>query len=366
MQMASLSIELCAYSVAIALVCRPRPTTIRQWSIDSLCEQLKSFEHIANHNFRFDDLALHQGLTIFKKTIEQYGCTIVPVHSKGINMMQEFMDLPAKCRGADIIFKTDTPSAEMTMGYLVQEIYRTVNVLLSRTYKVESQYVSVSQIYGVMWLEQMSDVGVASEQSHKRRKKGEDIGYKQMNRYGKKVCEFISNTICAVDESPTRYIDAAAKESADRSSGGLEAIRRNIFERDEDDTDLQTSQVTSYPAVKLTLSRFPNKNVTFKLHEVQMVIALFDSVAEAQIQLEGTKYQIDSHRTATFTKEILSRYTRYSELVADSIVRWVARKDVVRKTSGRKVSIQFEADVWCKLMICEFEQKMVRCTVLIL
>lgn len=235
--MASLSAELCAYSVAIALVCRPSPTTIRQWSIDSLCEELKSFEYILNHNFRFDKLALHQGLTIFKKSIEQFGCAIVPVHSKGVNMMHEFMDLPAKCRGADIIFKSDGLSAETTMDYLVTEICMTVNTLLNRTYKVKSQYVSISQIYGVMWLEDISDVGEASEQSNKRRKKGEEIGYRQMNRYGKQVYEFVSSSICAADESPTIYINAAVKESAYRSSSGLDAVRRNIFDCDEDGTD---------------------------------------------------------------------------------------------------------------------------------
>ena len=366
MQMASLSIELCAYSVAVALVCRPSPTTIRQWSIDSLCEELKSFEHISNHNFRFDGLALHQGLTIFRKSIEQFGCTIVPVHSKGVNMMQEFMDLPAKCRGADIIFKTESLSAVTTIDYLVTEICTTANTLLSRTFKLKSQYVSISQIYGVMRLEETTDVGDASEKSNKRRKKGEEIGYKQMDRYAKKVYEFVSDTICAADESPTRYINAAVKESTKRSSGGLDAVRRNIFDRDEDDTDLHISQISSYPAVKESLSNFPNKNVTFKLHEIQMVIALFDSVHAARIELEGTEYKIDTHKTATFTKEILSKYARYSELVVDTIVRWVLKKDVVRKLSGSKISVEFEADVWGKLMIFKFEKKMVCCTVLIL
>ena len=221
-QMASLSVELCAYSVAIALVCRPRPTTLRQWPIDSLSEELKSFEHIANYNFRFDKLALHQGLTIFKKSIEQFGCTIVPVSSKGVNMMHEFMDLPAKCRGADIIFEIEGLSAETTMDYLVTEICMTVNIMLTRTYKVKSQYISISQIYGVMWLEEMSGFNEASEPNNKRRKKGEEIGYKQMNRYGKLVYEFVSSSICAADESPTIYINAAVRESAYRSSRGLE------------------------------------------------------------------------------------------------------------------------------------------------
>lgn len=64
-----------------------------------------------------------------------------------------------------------------------------------------------------------------------------------------------------------------------------------------------------------------------------------------------------THATATFTKLILSNYTRYSQLVVVSIIRWVIGRDVVRKESGRKISVEFEADVWEKLMICEIEQK---------
>ena len=184
---------------------------------------------------------------MFKKSIEQFGCTIVPVNSKGLNMMHEFIDLRAKCRGADIIFETEGLSAETTMDYLVTEICMTVNIMLTRTYKVKSQHILISQIYGVMWLEEMSGVYEASEPSNKRRKKGEEIGYTQMNRYGKQVYEFVSSSICAADESPTIYINAAVRESAYRSSGGLDAVHQYICDSDEDDTDLQMSQVLLYP-----------------------------------------------------------------------------------------------------------------------
>ena len=33
------------------------------------------------------------------------------------------------------------------------------------------------------------------------------------------------------------------------------------------------------------------------------------------------------------------------------------KRDVVKQISGRKISVEFEADVWGNLMICEFEQK---------
>ena len=109
--MASLSVELCAYSVAIALVCRPNQPVNHQWSIDTLSAELRMIDHHEDHNFKFDKLALHQGLSIFKKTIEQLGCSIISISSKGEMRTERFMDLAAKSRGTDIKFVPNNMSA---------------------------------------------------------------------------------------------------------------------------------------------------------------------------------------------------------------------------------------------------------------
>ena len=102
--MTSLAVELCAYSVAIALICRPSLPLNYQWSVDALAAQLHSNDLDGDHNFRFDVLALHQGLVIFRKTIEQLGCTIISMSVKGVMKLEAFMDLAARSRGADIMF----------------------------------------------------------------------------------------------------------------------------------------------------------------------------------------------------------------------------------------------------------------------
>ena len=307
-------------------------------------------------------ITLHQGLSLCKKTIEQFGCTVIIIGSKGNECIKAFMDLPDKSRGAEIIFNTGPLCDHTSRDSLVSEILKTANVLLTRTYKAVSQYVSISQIYGVLSLNQVSDV--EEETSHsKRRKKGTEIGYKQMDRYGKQVYEYVSSRICAVDDSPTVYINAAMKESASRSVGDLKAVCRNIFDDDDKSDVLSVSDVLAHPTVEDALKKFPNKNVTFKLHEVQMVIALFDAINTARIELQGENSVIDNLATATFLKNIISKYMLYSELVIESVVRWVQGRDVVGKISGRKILVEFEADVWGKLMICEFEKKMVCCTV---
>ena len=304
--MTSLAVELCAYSVAIALICRPSLPLNYQWSIDALSAQLYSTNLDGDHNFRFDALALHQGMVIFRKTIEQLGCTIVSMSIKGVMKLEAFMDLAARSRGADIIFLTENSSALKTRDCLVTEVSKLANRLLNNTFKATSKYVSISEIYGVLWLSQLRESEKANA-SNKRRKRGEDIGDRQMGRYGKEVYDYVSTRICAANESPTMYIDAAVKESAYRSSGALESVCSNLFDGG-DDADLVTDlQILNHPAVHEVLGEFPNKNVTFKLHEAQLVIALFDAVIIASSDLEGEAYKANNIVTAMHTEEILTK-----------------------------------------------------------
>lgn len=69
MQMASVSIEFCAFTVAIALESRPINNPNKQWCIEALSGELKRMEHSKHHKFYVDPKALHQGLSIFKKPI---------------------------------------------------------------------------------------------------------------------------------------------------------------------------------------------------------------------------------------------------------------------------------------------------------
>lgn len=177
--MTSLAVELCAYSVAIALICRPNLPLNFQRSIDALTAQLQINDFDGDHNFQFDALALHQGLLMFRKTIEQLSCTIVSMNVKGVTIMEAFMDLAAWSRRADIIFLTENSIALKSRDFLVIEISKLASRLLSSTIKAASKYVSISEIYGVLWLSQLRD-SEKGNASNKRRKKGDEIGERQM------------------------------------------------------------------------------------------------------------------------------------------------------------------------------------------
>ena len=64
-------------------------------------------------------------------------------------------------------------------------------------------------------------------------------------------------------------------------------------------------------------------------------------------------------RQQKITKKILEKHPVYSELVANNIDRWHEVRDMIKKKPGRKINQEFEAAVWSKMMICEFEKIMI-------
>jgi hypothetical protein len=113
--MASLFVEFCAFTVAIAVVCKPFRSMNYQWSIDELTDELQSSAFAADPNFRVDMLPLHQGLKIFKKPIEALEHVIVTVSAnKDVFRTEAFMDLPAVRRGSAIIILEDGSGFKLT------------------------------------------------------------------------------------------------------------------------------------------------------------------------------------------------------------------------------------------------------------
>ena len=257
------------------------------------------------------------------------------------------MDLGPRTRGSELAYTVVDNNLTRTRDNFVTDIAKTANFLLSRTFQETSKYVSTSEILGVLWLLSLSD----SSNSNKRRKAGDDLGEKQLFKYGNQVRELISTHICTENESPFVYINAAVRLSISKSESNLDAVRRNIFDEESDDED-DVVQILSHPSVIDHLSDFPKRNIKFHSYEIDKIITLFDVIATVRAEIEGVEYK----KNDSLTERALKNYTHYSELVIPSIVRWSSSRDVVRKEVGRKINIEFKADVWGKLMICEFEK----------
>jgi hypothetical protein len=266
---------------------------------------MKQIEMCEDNNFAVDPLALHQGLNIFKKPIERLGHTVVVMNAGKDEMRtKEFMDLAPKGRGSDIIFSKERSNTHRSRDDLVSDIYETARNLIRRVFDVDMRFVSISEVCGALWLEQLKK-SMTSTDSNKRRKRGETIGDKQLGRYAVKVRDYIVDNICAKDESPSIFINAAFKQSATRSAARLQDVRRSILDDVEEEAE---TKILNHPLVNECLLDFPKKNIKFNAHEKDLVISLFDAITKVRIELEGEKCIVDRSTTA------LSRNDHYKNV----------------------------------------------------
>ena len=64
--------------------------------------------------------------------------------------------------------------------------------------------------------------------------------------------------------------------------------------------------------------------------------------------------------SATVTKKVLNNHPIFSELIVGTIERWHSNRGNAINRPGRKVYQNFEAEIWSRLLIYEFENKVVR------
>ena len=110
----------------------------------------------------------------------------------------------------------------------------------------------------------------ATPSSNNRIKRGESLGNKLLNRYGTRVCDYITDNICAENESPSIFINAATKQSGSISAESLNHVRRSILEDGE-----YLIQIMTHSSVVDRLQDFPRKYVKFNTHEKDLVMSLF-------------------------------------------------------------------------------------------
>jgi hypothetical protein len=104
---------------------------------------------------------------------------------------------------------------------MILDMAKTANFFLTSTFKVVSKYTSISEMFGVLRLNQLD---AKKEDSNKE---DFEIGEKQTLYYGRQVCDFVSTSICANIESPSIYIKPGVRYSAGKSTGDL--IEINLF-----------------------------------------------------------------------------------------------------------------------------------------
>ena len=104
--MESLAIEFCAFTVAIAVELHPwtEVDTRKQWNPEQLSLEIGAGPCGDSVNLTVDTEALHQGLYIFKRALNNLRHEIVQMGgNKSVMSISSFMELPERRKGLNII-----------------------------------------------------------------------------------------------------------------------------------------------------------------------------------------------------------------------------------------------------------------------
>jgi hypothetical protein len=359
-----LAIDYCAVTVAVVLIWHPErvPLGGGQWSAAKLSEEMRTLQYGEEVNLQVNPLALHQGLHIFKKFIRLLGHDLIQMGGKkGIPMIASFMGLAEVFNGLNIKFFV-SQRREMEVENVNLLVQQMAYKLVKRHCGRELQFKSLSEIAAYIYqkslpVERELDPG-PEILVNKRRKMSTQLGPRQMSNCGKEIVNYVIQNLCVKDEEATPYIIAALKDS--RTLTSLDTISRSIFGvacRNESDSVLDF--ISDHVRVKESLLLLPKRNIIFTDEEKEHVLRIFDVIESIIHQLPDENEIKTKYTTAEVTKKILENHPVYSELVANNIDRWHEVRDMIKKKPGRKINQEFEAAVWSKMMICEFEKIMV-------
>ena len=368
--MESVAHQFCAFTVAISLEWHPwtQFDSRTQWSPTALSLAIGEGPYGRHYNFNVNPEALHQGLYIFKKVLKRLKHELVPMGGmKNVMQIATFMDLPERSKGINIIFVWEQRSST-TMEEAMDKIRTTANFLLCGIEHRESDFRSLGELCGSLWQESILKKSATVNTPeilevttmNKRRKSVDQLGSRMLSTYGQQINEFVTNNLCRDDDdTPGPFLIAALKAShTDLST--LQSISKNIFSSDVDtEVDSIYTEVINDRRVKDSISLYPKKNITFTSAEKEFVICLLDVIKEVIIDIEGLNAKRLNDRAVVIIKNVLSNHASFSELVPTNIKRWNSTRDNVIQTRGRKVYKEFEAEVWGKLMLYEFETTMV-------
>ena len=101
------------------------------------------------------------------------------------------------------------------------------------------------------------------------------------------------------------------------------------------------------------LALLPIKNVLFETDDQTNILKIYSVVKSV---VEERSYRNPTIIAADITEELLSNNNYYSAITSRTIIRWCSVLNKSNKKPGRRINVDFEADVWGNIMLCMFEK----------
>ena len=150
-------------------------------------------------------VALHQSMFLFKKGLRRSNHDLKVMEGKrGVTQIPNFMDLPERSKGLDIIFAWSSPR-QATYEGTIENTRLTANNIFHGNGFLKSTFRSLGEISGSIWQESMRAKDVIVETDiiieetditnstpmTKRRKSASESGDKILSKSGKQINELV-------------------------------------------------------------------------------------------------------------------------------------------------------------------------------
>ena len=157
-------------------------------------------------------------------------------------------------------------------------------------------------------------------------------------------------------------MESAVKEESNRKrklDANSEEVNNYDDNYDDNGTeerydDISLVDITDDHRVVEAVSDIPDKYINFGEEDVKIVLAVFEAVKVIVVERE---YKYIRTQSARIASEIMHSIPYYSQISSRTILRWNDVRDRNKEKPGRKISEEFESEVWINLMLCAFEKK---------
>lgn len=386
MRVCDLPTDYCAFMVAIVLV---RLVVIKeeigiQFTAEELSKILNLLPHSRSANFYVNSVALKHGMCLFKREIAKKGINTIEVYKEERGLIK-FHNLEPNRRSIELKFESFRyTSGGATQIEILMDITKCRDDIL-KAYRFEkSVHQSASSVYGDL---NISSIMKSPKVRQKLRIKSPSKLCKRTiqnsaqkliqlveEEYGEKHAEFYLNSAIKKLETKKRKANLITqntpeentRENLEVNEGEKEEIypdeeinpnaainSEEELDQNEENNRHQCTNMEEDERILEAFDQLPPKNVTYNEDDKSNILKVFRIILDLALERDFQNPKIIAARTAEM---MLSKRPYYAQITSRTILRWYERKDKVHEKTGPKVSVEFEREVWGKLMQCCFEQ----------
>ena len=351
--MVSIVNDYCAFMIATLVErCSAHDfTALPQYSPEAISVMLNQSKDSFMNEFSVDTCALHQGFHLYKRFLVSRGFLLIDMFAED-DKLRSFHTLKALSnKGYSLVFPTvihDHPTK--TMGEVHDSILLIRNSILLMYMIEPSNYNTsaaiLSQLNQTDKSEPSSSVP-AKTNTFQPRKNFSQLTLKQKKRNAKKIRELIKSNFGNDDvEAYVDFLSASLPKKQKCSPAG---------DNDEkNDNEKLFDLVKNSEDVVKSINGIKKRYVTISLEEKVQILNVYDSVKKTLEINEQETAAVNDTQIANITHKLIQE-TGLPNVNKRTISRLNDSRGIILKKRGRKVNIEFEAELWANLMICSYE-----------